>query len=187
MAPVLSCPLWLHSRILPGNLCDCFWWGKPSLPLGTLGSCTIGSRSCMALAGLLWQLLPCDWPCADLPPPNPSAPCHPPFPFGLMLPLTVFYLASTGWCPLTGFIGPQFYYLEPPSCHLSPLHFYGIYLVHSLLLLAYSFSSPTSSLPIHVCSLAALSRFALVLFDPWRVGVLLLRVVESGAGVASIW
>src|SRR6266702_712958 len=56
MAPGPSRHLWLHSRIPPGNLCDHFWQGKPSLPSGTLGIFGTGSRSCMARLHLLQPL-----------------------------------------------------------------------------------------------------------------------------------
>src|SRR6266702_1522808 len=87
MAPVPSCHLWLHLRIHLGNLCDRSWQGKPSSPSGTLGSCGAGSRSCMAHVCLLQWPLPCDRPCANLPPP------HPPF-----LACLIYYLILCAPC-----------------------------------------------------------------------------------------
>ncbi len=132
MALVLSLHSWLLSRISLGSLCDCFWGGKPSLPLGTLGSFGTGSRSLVARLRLLHL--------AD--PSHTDTPSCPFFPLAVLL--SLLHLASTGVVALL------VHSLHPFCPHVDSLSFFTAS--------AYSFSSPISSLPIRLGPLAALYK-----------------------------
>ncbi len=89
-AMVPSCHLWWHLRTPLGILFTPFWQGKPSLPLGTLGTFGTESRSLAAQLQLLHLV--------DIPPPATTS-C---WPFGV-------------WFSLHYPLGTA--HFAPPSCH----------------------------------------------------------------------